>query len=80
VVEKEKSYVKIKSFIEKETTMSAIGITEEQREQMIDLYYKQKNIERKHPSKEELEKEIIDYLGKKHPGWDTPNISSGLYE
>jgi len=47
--------------------MSAIGITEEQREQMIDLYYKQKNIERKHPSKEELEKEIIDYLGKKHP-------------
>ena len=47
--------------------MSAIGITEEQREQMIDLYYKQKNIERNRPSKEELEKEIIDYLGKKHP-------------
>ena len=47
--------------------MSAIGITEEQREQMVDLYYKQKNIERRHPSKEELEKEIIDYLGKKHP-------------
>jgi hypothetical protein len=67
VVEKEKSNVKIKSFIEMENTMSAIGITEEQREQMIDLYYKQKNIERKHPSKEELEKEIIDYLGKKHP-------------
>ncbi len=67
MVEKEKSYVKIKALIEKENTMSAIGITEEQREQMIDLYYKQKNIERKHPSKEELEKEIIDYLGKKHP-------------
>ena len=59
-----------------------IGITEEQREQMIELYYKQKNIERKHPSKEELEKEIIDYLGKNHPcslatcGKDgTPRIS-----
>ena len=47
--------------------MAQIGITEEQREQMIDLYYKHKNIERKRPSKEELEKEIIDYLGKKHP-------------
>ncbi len=53
--------------IEKENTMAQIGITEEQREQMIDLYYKHKNIERKRPSKEELEKEIIDYLGKKHP-------------
>ncbi len=47
--------------------MSAIGITEKQREQMIDLYYKQKNIARNNPSKEELEKEIIEYLGKKHP-------------
>ena len=34
---------------------------------MIDLYYKHKNIERNRPSKEELEKEIIEYLGKKHP-------------
>jgi hypothetical protein len=47
--------------------MSAIGITEEQREQMIDLYYKQKNIERNRPSKEKLEKAVIDYLEKKHP-------------
>lgn len=47
--------------------MARIGVTEEQREQMIDLYYKHKNIERNRPSKEELEKEIIDYLGKKHP-------------
>jgi nitroimidazol reductase NimA-like FMN-containing flavoprotein (pyridoxamine 5'-phosphate oxidase superfamily) len=47
--------------------MSEIGITEEQREQMIDLYYKHKDMERNKPSKEELEKEIIDYLGKKHP-------------
>ena len=47
--------------------MPTIGFTEEQREQMIELYYKHKNIERKRPSKEELEKEIIDYLGKKHP-------------
>ncbi len=47
--------------------MSAIGITEEQREQMIDLYYKQKNIERNRPSKEALEKAVIDYLEKKHP-------------
>jgi len=47
--------------------VSTLGITEQQREQMIDLYYKNKNIERNRPSKEQLEKEIIDYLGKKHP-------------
>ncbi|MBM4311610.1 MAG: pyridoxamine 5'-phosphate oxidase family protein [Deltaproteobacteria bacterium] len=47
--------------------MAHIGVTEEQREQLIELYYKQKNIERKRPSKKELEKEIIEYLGKKHP-------------
>ena len=47
--------------------MAHIGFTEEQREQMIELYYKHKNIERKRPSKKELEKEIIDYLVKKPP-------------
>jgi len=46
--------------------VAAIGITEKQREQMIYLYYKQKNIARKHPSKESLEQEITDYLEKNH--------------
>jgi nitroimidazol reductase NimA-like FMN-containing flavoprotein (pyridoxamine 5'-phosphate oxidase superfamily) len=47
--------------------VATIGITEEQREQMIDLYYKHKNMQRRRPSKKELEEEIIEYLGKKHP-------------
>ncbi|KPJ55560.1 MAG: hypothetical protein AMJ42_06635 [Deltaproteobacteria bacterium DG_8] len=42
-------------------------LTEEEREQIIDKYFKMINIERKHLSKDELEKEIIDYLKKKHP-------------
>ena len=40
-------------------------LTEEEREQMIDQAFKKMNIERKRLSKEELEKEIIDYLSKK---------------
>ena len=47
--------------------MSGIEISEEQRDQMIEGMIKMLGLERKHPSKEELEKEIIDYLGKKHP-------------
>ncbi len=47
--------------------MAVHELTEEEREQMIDQYFKKMNIERKHLSKEELEKEIIDYLKKKHP-------------
>jgi len=40
-------------------------LTEEEREQMYEQAFKKMNIERKHLSKEELEKEIIDYLSKK---------------
>ena len=47
--------------------MAVHELTEEEREQMIDQYLERMNIKRKHLSKEELEKEIIDYLGKKHP-------------
>ena len=42
-------------------------LTEQEREQMIDDMYKKMHMERKHLSKEELEKEIIDYLSKNHP-------------
>ena len=47
--------------------MSAPEVTEEQRDQMIEGMIKMLGLERKHPSREELEKEIIDYLNKKHP-------------
>jgi nitroimidazol reductase NimA-like FMN-containing flavoprotein (pyridoxamine 5'-phosphate oxidase superfamily) len=47
--------------------MSGLEISEEQRDQMIEGMIKMLGLERKHPSKEELEKEIIDYLSKKHP-------------
>ena len=47
--------------------MAVHELTEEEREQMIDQYFKKMNIERKHLSRRELEKEIIDYLSKKHP-------------
>jgi nitroimidazol reductase NimA-like FMN-containing flavoprotein (pyridoxamine 5'-phosphate oxidase superfamily) len=42
-------------------------LTEEQRDQMIDQYLTKMNIQRKHLSKKELEREIADYLSKKHP-------------
>lgn len=47
--------------------MKVHELTEEGREQMTEELFKKLNIERKHPSKEELEQEIIDYLSKKHP-------------
>ena len=47
--------------------MTVHELTEEEREQMIDQYLSKMQIERKHLSKEELEKEITDYLSKKHP-------------
>ncbi|MCX5896490.1 MAG: pyridoxamine 5'-phosphate oxidase family protein [Proteobacteria bacterium] len=47
--------------------MAVHELTEQEREQMIEHYYKKINMERKHLSKQELEQEIIDYLGKKHP-------------
>ena len=45
--------------------MEVRELTEEEREQMLEQAFKKMNIERKHLSKEELEKEIIDYLSKK---------------
>ncbi|MFC1591433.1 pyridoxamine 5'-phosphate oxidase family protein [Thermodesulfobacteriota bacterium] len=42
-------------------------LTEEEREQMVEDYLKKMNIERKHLTGQDLEKEIINYLGKKHP-------------
>lgn len=47
--------------------MKVHELTEEEREQMLEQAFKQMNRERKHLSKESLEKEIIDYLSKKHP-------------
>ena len=47
--------------------MKVHSLTEEEREKMVDLYLSKMNIKRKRPTKQELEKEIIDYLGKKHP-------------
>ena len=47
--------------------MAVHELTEEEREQMVDQYLERMNIERKHLSKGELEKEITDYLSKKHP-------------
>ena len=42
-------------------------LTEKEREQMTDELFKRLKIERKHLLREELEKEIVDYLSKKHP-------------
>ena len=42
-------------------------LTEEQRDKIIDGMIRVLGLERKHPSKEELEAGIIDYLGKKQP-------------
>ena len=47
--------------------MSALEVTEEQRDQMVEGMIKMLGLERKHPSRDELEEEIIDYLSKKHP-------------
>lgn len=47
--------------------MDVHELTEEEREQMTEQLFNKLNIEMKHLSKEELEKEIIDYLSKKHP-------------
>ena len=47
--------------------MDVHELTEEEREQMLEEGFTMMHIERKHLSKKELEKEIIDYLSKKHP-------------
>src|SRR5512137_668112 len=47
--------------------MAVHELTQQERDQMIDLYYQKMNMQRKRPAKQELEQEIIDYLSKKHP-------------
>lgn len=47
--------------------MAVYGLTDEEREKMRDMMFKKIKMERKHLSGKELEHEIIDYLGKKHP-------------
>jgi uncharacterized pyridoxamine 5'-phosphate oxidase family protein len=47
--------------------MEVHEITEEERQRMIDQALKKMNIKRKHLSREELKKEIINYLSKRQP-------------
>jgi len=47
--------------------MEVHELTEEEREQMLEQGFTMMNIERKNLSQKDLEKEIIDYLSKKHP-------------
>ena len=47
--------------------MSVHELTPEEREQMMEMAMKNMKIKRKYLSREELEKEIIDYLSKKQP-------------
>ncbi len=42
--------------------MKVHELTQEEREQMLEKVFKRMNVERKHLSREELEKEMIDYL------------------
>ncbi len=47
--------------------MAVHDISEEQRDRIVERMINVLGLERKHPTKQELEEEIIDYLGKKHP-------------
>jgi uncharacterized protein YhbP (UPF0306 family) len=47
--------------------MKVHELTDVERERMFDELFKKLKIKRRQPNREELEKEIIDYLGKKHP-------------
>ena len=47
--------------------MAVREITYEERDAMYDKALETMGIQRRRPSREELEKEIIDYLGKKQP-------------
>ena len=47
--------------------MAVHELTYEERDKMYDQAFIKMGIERKHPSREELEEEIIDYLSKKQP-------------
>jgi len=47
--------------------MAVHEISEEQRDRIVEKMINVLGLERKHPTKKELEEEIIDYLGKKRP-------------
>jgi len=47
--------------------MALHELTEEERNKVFDAMINLLGVERKHPSKKELEEEILDYLSKKHP-------------
>ena len=47
--------------------MESHDLNDQKREQMINYAFKKMKIERKHLSREDLEKEIIDYLSKRQP-------------
>ena len=47
--------------------MAVHELTEQERERMIDQYYEKTGVKRRHLSRQELEEEITEYLGKKHP-------------
>lgn len=47
--------------------MQVYELTDEEREKMFDELFKKLKIKRRQPAREELAKEIIDYLSKKHP-------------
>ena len=47
--------------------MDVHELTEEERDRMTEQLSNKLHIERKHLAKEKLEREIIDYLSKKHP-------------
>lgn len=47
--------------------MEVHEFTEQEKEELIDAAFKGMKLERKHLSKQELEREIIDYLSKTQP-------------
>jgi hypothetical protein len=47
--------------------MPVHALIEQERVKMIDQYFEMIGVERKLPTREELEHEIIEYLGKKQP-------------
>ena len=47
--------------------MKVYELSDAEREKMMDELFKKLKIKRWLPTREELEKEIIEYLGKKHP-------------
>ena len=47
--------------------MAVHELTEQEREKMIDQYFDMIGVKRKHPTREELEHELVEYLGKKQP-------------